>query len=113
MIPPTSEHFLKAKAFSLLSLTHLTGLSRLSALTQEPGNCWRCGANLRPLPVEVEVQIDAHERAAAWQAWPAEVYRERLRAVMRSGDRVVGIRAGAIVLRRPDGSLLEVSRHDG
>ena len=110
LIPQTSEHYLQAKGYALLSLMHLGGLARLSALTQAPGNCWRCGANLQPLPAEVEVQIGAHETAAAWQAWAPETYRAKLRAVMQRGDRIVGIRAGAIVLRRPDGTLLEVSR---
>ncbi len=76
------------------------------------GSCWRCGANLAPPPAEVETQIEANERAASWQTWPPELFRAKLRGVMQPGDRIVGIRAGAVTLRRPDGSLLEIIRSD-
>jgi len=103
----------RAETARLVGLMHLNALQRLFQLCDEPGNCWRCGANLRPLPAEVDIQIAANERAAGWQAWPPEIYRQKLQAVMQIGDRIVGIRAGAIVLRRFDGTLLEVNRWDG
>lgn len=96
-----------------VGLMHLNSLRRLFALCDGPGTCWRCGANIKPPPAEVEVQIAINETSAAWQAWPPEVFGEKLREVMQRGDRIVGIRAGAIVLRRANGALLEVSRWDG
>jgi hypothetical protein len=96
-----------------VAMSHVKGVLRLFEVCNEPGACWRCGANLRPPPAEVEIQIKLNENAAAWSGWPLEIFREKCRAVMRQGDRIVGIRGGAVVVRRSDGALLEVGRWDG
>jgi hypothetical protein len=89
----------------------LNDLSGVFNLLKEPRVCWRCGANVEPPPAEIEAQIEANEHAAAWQAWPPDVFRAKLRAVLRPGDLVVGIRAGAVMIRRPSGEIIEVSRY--
>jgi hypothetical protein len=83
-----------------------------------PCACWRCGANLRPPPRDVEVEIEANVRSlrhggAYVGAWPDQLFRERCRAAMQRGDRIVGVRHGAITIRRADGSTLEIGRYDG
>jgi len=79
-----------------------------------PCACWRCGANLRPPPADVEAEIEANLRSGAYAgAWPEELFRQKCRAVMQRGDRIVGVRHGAITIRRADGSTLEIGRFDG
>lgn len=77
------------------------------------GACWRCGASLAPTEPDVEAEISRCERSAAWAGWPSETYRCRMRAELRPGDRVIGVRFGAVTVRRADGAILEVARTDG
>jgi hypothetical protein len=91
------------------------GLHDLNSLFEEgeTENCWRCGAAHNPPPAEVDTQIEINERGAAWSAWAPEEFRERLRAAMRSGDRVVAISGGGVWIRRPDGSMIRALKSGG
>ncbi|HVA82487.1 MAG TPA: hypothetical protein VNF29_16275 [Candidatus Binataceae bacterium] len=78
-----------------------------------PSICWRCGADQNLPPPEVEREIERNLKSAGWSGWLEASFRERCRAVMASGDRIIGIRQGAVTLRRGDGSILEIARLDG
>ncbi|MGH7813386.1 MAG: hypothetical protein ACREQI_05220 [Candidatus Binataceae bacterium] len=73
--------------------------------------CWRCGAAGATPAAEPETQISINENAAAWAAWPRELFRAKLRAALKAGDRIVAIRGGAVVVRHADGTTLEVYLH--
>jgi hypothetical protein len=74
--------------------------------------CWRCGAPAK-VPVDVAGQIALHITAAGWQGWGAEQFRVKMADNLRDGDRILSIRHGAVVIRRADGTTVEVSRYDG
>jgi hypothetical protein len=91
--------------------TLLAESDRLDDLMRKGGaSCWRCGADLSPAPPEVEAQIGANIRGAGWQGWPEDLFICKMRGALRPGDSIIGIRAGAIVVRRADGRVHEVSR---
>lgn len=72
--------------------------------------CWRCGANLTPPAAEISVQVSVNIRAAGWAGWSEEEFTLRMREALASGDRIVAIRAGAVIVRRRDGSVTEIPR---
>jgi hypothetical protein len=88
----------------------LFGLYDLLSLFDDQ-NCWRCGSSLRDMPAAiVETQIELHLRAAGWAAWPEDVFRERMRAAMVDGDRILAVNIGRVWVRRSDGSVYRVLR---
>lgn len=93
------------------NLELLHGMARLMGEVFVDGLlCWRCGASLKPNE-DVESVIAMNERGAAWGGWEISDFRERLRRLMKPGDRVARIGLGGRVLvRRKDGSTFEVSR---
>ncbi len=88
------------------------GLHDLISLFEErgAGNCWQCGATHDAPAATVETQIEINLRNAAWQTWPEEVFRERLRAAMVDGERIMAVNPGRVWIRRPDGSVYTALR---
>ncbi len=94
----------------LLHDSVLFGLCDLLALFDDE-SCWRCGASYNnPPAATVETQIDISLRNAAWAGWPEDVFRERMRAVMVDGERIMAVNPGRIWIRRPDGSVYRALR---
>lgn len=104
-----AEQIEQQAGLAMADMEHLATTSEGAASHQ----CWRCGASLAPPAPEVEVQIEANERAAAWAGWTPELFRARCREKMKPGDRICGVRRGAVTIQGADGSLFEIGRLDG
>jgi hypothetical protein len=75
--------------------------------------CWRCGANLNPPTRDVEAEIEANMRNAAWSGWDRDTFAAKARQNIQSGDRIVKFDIGSFLVRRPDGKTLRVFRFEG
>ncbi|MGA6973510.1 MAG: hypothetical protein WBY93_17930 [Candidatus Binatus sp.] len=79
----------------------------------ERTTCWNCDADQTLSPPDIETEMERAVNARAWSGWPADTVRTKLRPVLSSGDRVLRVQPGAIVVRRADGILFAVRKNDG
>jgi len=76
--------------------------------------CIHCGQALTEGPAELDAHIQAvaEQAAAQFLTWPVEIFRERARAKMEPGDRIVWLTIGGFVIHKRDGSRVTVWRSD-
>jgi len=108
----TGAHAVAQMRDALDSLVILTDRNR-GEEPEHPDWCWRCGASMKPPSADVATQIAININAAGWQAWAPELFRTRMLENLRDGDRIIGIRGGAVIIRRADGMVVEVSKYQG
>src|SRR5579863_3958063 len=68
----------------------ISSLSEIAShFAGETTSCWRCGANLSPPDRDVEAEIEANVRGAAWAGWSREDFVAKARQTVQPGDRIV------------------------
>lgn len=101
------EELVKLKPDVIKMVASLSG-SEDTEHSGGPEVCARCLRVLTSTPAQLERYIELAAPSAAWSGWEHDLFVRKMRAALKIGDEIVFIQAGAVAVRRADGSTFVV-----
>jgi phytoene dehydrogenase-like protein len=101
------EELVKVRPDAVAMAASLAGSQEAERPTR-PEICGRCLKILTSTPAQLARYIEMATPSAAWSGWPRELFVAKMSAALKVGDEIMFVQAGAVAVRRADGSSFVV-----